>query len=159
MPEPPESVKEWPLVGDAGLPVLGARLDQSSGGAGQDRSAAASRSAAACWRLRPDAGTGAIQFLIGVIVAGFLFSPAPALVDDINRFSRRLASEQGETFVQIAGATIRAVARGVIGVAALQAFLVGIGLVVAGIPAASLITAVALVLGIIQIGPAPWSSR
>ena len=52
-------------------------------------------------------------------------------------------------------ATIRAVARGVIGVAALQAFLIGIGLVVAGIPAASLITSVALVLGIIQIGPTP----
>jgi len=55
--------------------------------------------------------------------------------------------------VQIAGATIRAVARGVIGVAALQAFLIGIGLVTAGVPGASLLTLASLVLGIIQIGP------
>ena len=55
--------------------------------------------------------------------------------------------------MQIAGATIRAVARGVIGVAALQAFLIGIGLVTAGVPGASLLTLASLVLGIIQIGP------
>ena len=57
--------------------------------------------------------------------------------------------------MQIVGATIRAVARGVIGVAALQSFLIGIGLAVAGIPGASLLTLASLVLGIIQIGPAP----
>ena len=50
--------------------------------------------------IAADAGTGALQFLIAVIVAGFLFPPAPALADDVNRLSRRLASEQGETFVQ-----------------------------------------------------------
>jgi predicted PurR-regulated permease PerM len=41
----------------------------------------------------------------------------------------------------------------VIGVAALQAFLIGVGLVTAGVPGASLLTLAALVLGIIQIGP------
>jgi predicted PurR-regulated permease PerM len=45
------------------------------------------------------------------------------------------------------------VSRGVIGISALQAFLVGLGLVAAGVPAASLITSAVLVLGIIQIGP------
>jgi predicted PurR-regulated permease PerM len=45
------------------------------------------------------------------------------------------------------------VARGVIGISALQAFLVGVGVMVAGIPAATLITSAALVLGIVQIGP------
>ena len=73
----------------------------------------------------------------------------------MKQLSRRLASQKGETFVQIAGATIRAVARGVIGVAALQSFLIGIGLVIAGVPGASLITLAALLLGIIQIGPTP----
>jgi len=68
-------------------------------------------------------------------------------------FSRRLASGRGERFVQLAGATIRAVSRGVIGVSALQAFLAGVGLVAAGIPGASLITSAVLILGIIQIGP------
>ena len=82
-----------------------------------------------------------------------MFSPAPSLVNAILKFSRRLASGRGEKFVQLAGATIRAVSRGVIGVSALQAFLAGVGLVAAGIPGASLITSAVLILGIIQIGP------
>jgi len=54
---------------------------------------------------------------------------------------------------RLAGATIRAVSRGVIGISALQAFLAGLGLTAAGIPGASLITSAVLILGIIQIGP------
>jgi predicted PurR-regulated permease PerM len=75
------------------------------------------------------------------------------LVSAATLLSRRLASGRGEKFVQLAGATIRAVSRGVIGISALQAFLAGLGLVVAGIPAASLITSAVLILGIMQIGP------
>jgi predicted PurR-regulated permease PerM len=45
------------------------------------------------------------------------------------------------------------VSRGVIGISVLQALLAGIGLMVAGIPQASLITFGVLVFGIIQIGP------
>jgi predicted PurR-regulated permease PerM len=45
------------------------------------------------------------------------------------------------------------VSRGVIGISALQALLAGLGLMVAGIPGASLITSAVLILGIIQIGP------
>ena len=40
-----------------------------------------------------------------------------------------------------------------IGISALQAFFAGLGLMVAGIPGASLITSAVLILGIIQIGP------
>ena len=152
VPSPPETVKSWPLVGDSiyqfwqlastnlqeawakiapQLKSVGATLLQTAAGA----------------------GIGALQFLAAIIVAGFLFPPAPALTDAVNKFSRRLAPETGETFVALAVATTRAVARGVIGVSMLQALLIGAGLVVAGIPAASLITSIALILGILQIGP------
>ena len=154
VPSPPASVKEWPLVGE---PVY-----QFWDLASTNLQAAFVKIAP---QLRPvgsglllvaaEAGTGALQFLIALIVAGFLYPPALALVDAMNRFSHRLAAEQGEAFVLIVGATIRAVARGVIGVAALQSFLIGLGLAVAGIPGASLLTLASLVLGIIQIGPAP----
>jgi predicted PurR-regulated permease PerM len=82
-----------------------------------------------------------------------LFSPAPSLVNAIILLSHRLASERGEKFVQLAGATIRAVSRGVVAVSALQALLAGLGLLVAGISGASLITFAVLILGIIQVGP------
>jgi predicted PurR-regulated permease PerM len=69
-------------------------------------------------------------------------------------FARRVASDRGEEFVQLAGTTIRVVARGVIGISALQAVLAGLGVLAAGIPGASLITSAVLILGIIQVGPA-----
>ena len=62
---------------------------------------------------------------------------------------------RGGHFLEIAVATIRNVANGVIGIALLQAALLGIGMVVAGIPFAGAITFVALVLAIVQIGPNP----
>jgi predicted PurR-regulated permease PerM len=55
--------------------------------------------------------------------------------------------------VQLIGSTIRSVARGVVGIALLQSLLAGVGFIVAGIPAAGLLTFLALLLGVVQIGP------
>lgn len=101
------------------------------------------------------AGTGmsVLKFFISVIIAGFLFIYARPLVGGMKMLARRLEAERGEEFVTLAGDTIRAVSRGVVGIAALQALLAGIGLTAAGIPAASLLTFAILILGIIQIGP------
>jgi predicted PurR-regulated permease PerM len=152
IPSPPASVKDWPLIGVSiyqfwdlastnlsaafativpQLKPLGARL----------------------LRVGADTGLGILKFLIAVLVAGFLFSPAPALVEAVKRFSRRLNPERGEELVGQAAATIRAVSRGVIGISVLQALLAGIGFMTAGVPQASLLTFAVLVLGIIQIGP------
>jgi predicted PurR-regulated permease PerM len=152
LPPPLETVKSWPLIGN--------QIYQFWDLASNNLQEALAKIAP---QLRPigssllliasDAGTGAIKFFIAIVIAGFAYSPAPSLVDGIIKFSRRLAKERGEEFVQLAGATIRAVSRGVIGISALQAFLAGLGLMVAGIPGASLITSAVLILGIIQIGP------
>ena len=99
------------------------------------------------------AGTGIIEFLMAVVLAGFLLSPGPSLVEATGGFSRRLVSKRGEEFVQLAGATIRSVSQGVIGVSLIQALLAGIGLMVAHVPGASLIAIIVLILGIVQIGP------
>ena len=152
LPPPPHAVKTWPIIG--------ASIYQFWDLASTNFQAALAKTAPL---LKPvggillgfaeGAGIGIIKFFIAIVLAGFLFSPAPSLVNAILLFSRRLASGRGEKFVQLAGATIRAVSRGVIGVSALQAFLAGVGLVAAGIPGASLITSAVLILGIIQIGP------
>jgi predicted PurR-regulated permease PerM len=152
VPLPPDSVKNWPMVGDAiyqfwtlastnlreALTQVVPHLKPLGG---------------MLLHIATNAGVGAIQFLIALILAGFLFSPAPALVEALRMFARRLASERGEKFVELAGAAIRAISSGVIGISVLQALLVGVGLKVAGIPGASLITSAVLVLGIIQVGP------
>jgi predicted PurR-regulated permease PerM len=66
----------------------------------------------------------------------------------------RISGRRSEQMVKLAGSTIRNVSRGVVGVALVQSFLAGIGFLAAGIPAAGFLAFIALVLGIIQIGPA-----
>ena len=56
-----------------------------------------------------------------------------------------------EDLHQLVTATIRSVATGVIGVAFIQAILLGIGFIGAGIPAAGLLAIVVMIVGIIQL--------
>jgi predicted PurR-regulated permease PerM len=153
LPAPPASVKDLPLIGD---PIY------------QFWNLASTNLAEALAKLVPqlkpvgtvllgiaaDAGTGILKFFAAIIVAGFLFAPAPSIIGAVKKFLRRLVPERGEEFANLAGATIRAVSRGVIGISVLQALLAGIGLMMAGVPAASVITSAVLIFGIIQIGPA-----
>lgn len=57
----------------------------------------------------------------------------------------------GEHYMNIIGATVRSVANGVIGVAFVQALLVGIGLFVVGVPGAGLLSILAMALGVVQV--------
>jgi predicted PurR-regulated permease PerM len=59
--------------------------------------------------------------------------------------------ERGAQFTVLSVATIRAVAQGVIGIAFIQAILVGLCLLVAGVPLAGVLAVVVLVLGIAQV--------
>jgi predicted PurR-regulated permease PerM len=68
-----------------------------------------------------------------------------------NIFSRIAGQARGELLAQLSIATIRAVAQGVIGVAAIQAILVGLALMLAGIKIAGVLAIITLVLGIAQV--------
>src|SRR5262249_47103914 len=94
-----------------------------------------------------------LKFIIAVVISGFLFIPGPSLIHSIKNVLGRVAAARGKEVVDLAGATIRNVSRGIIGVAILQALLAGIGLLFAGVPAAGLFSFLVLVFGIIQVGP------
>jgi len=66
-------------------------------------------------------------------------------------FSRVIGSDRGDAFARLSTATIRAVAQGVIGIAFIQAILVGLALLVAGVPWAGVLAAITLVLSIAQV--------
>jgi predicted PurR-regulated permease PerM len=152
LPPPPEAVKTWPVIGDTIYQFWD--LASTNFRAALDKIAPLLKPVGGILLgIAEGAGTGIIKFFIAIVISGFLFSPAPSLVNAIILLSHRLASGRGEKFVQLAGATIRAVSRGVVGVSALQALLAGVGLMVAGISGASLITFAVLILGIIQVGP------
>jgi predicted PurR-regulated permease PerM len=66
-------------------------------------------------------------------------------------FARIVGYERGDKSTALAVATIRSVALGVIGIAFIQAILVGLCLLFAGVPLAGVLAVVVLVLGIAQV--------
>ena len=104
--------------------------------------------------LAGNAGVGTLKFLLSVALAGFLFPYGSQLVAAGRGFLYRIVPEQSEHFLELAGATIRAVSQGVIGVAIIQSLLAGIGFKLAGIPSAGLLAFAVMLLSIVQIGAA-----
>jgi predicted PurR-regulated permease PerM len=153
IPLPPESVKGWPLIGE--------QMYRLWSVAATDTKAALLQVAP---KLTPLAGRllgigesvifGLLEFVASIVIAGFLFSPGPRLVDVLGALLRRILSDRGKEMVHLVGGTIRNVSRGVVGIALLQSLLAGLGFLVVGIHAAGLLSFIALVLGIVQIGPA-----
>jgi len=152
VPAPPATVKTWPLVGDALYQFWDLAFTNLKEALGRIMVYLKPYSRNLLGVAR-GAGIGIVEFFVSVIVAGLLLPSGPSLVDGVKRLFRRIDADRGDAFVEMAGMTIRTVSRGVIGISLLQALLAGIGLFVAGVPAAGLITFAVLVLGIIQIGP------
>jgi predicted PurR-regulated permease PerM len=103
--------------------------------------------------IAQDALVGLLELLAAIVISGFLFARGPQIADALSVVVGRMLSFRGKELVQLAGETIRSVSRGVIGIALLQAFLGGAGFLVAGVPAAGVLAFLALLLGILQIGP------
>ena len=153
VPSPPEGVKQWPLIG----PQLYEFWNQASNNIRATLREAApylKPLAGVMLAFAGNAGVGTLKFLLSVVVAGFLFPYGPQLVAAGRGFLYRIVPEQSEHFLELAGATIRAVSQGVIGVAIIQSLLAGIGFKLAGIPSAGLLAFAVLLLAIVQIGSA-----
>ena len=100
-------------------------------------------------------GLVVLQFLLTVAIAAVLYSTGEEGAERVRRFARRLAGERGADAVQLAGDAIRGVALGVGVTALVQSVIAGLGLAVAGIPFAGLLTALMFMLCIAQVGPLP----
>ncbi len=96
-----------------------------------------------------------VQFLLTVGITAILYTSGETAGARVLRFGTRLAGAQGEAAVRLAAQAIRAVALGVVLTALAQAAFAGIGLLIAGIPFAAVLTAVVFILSLAQIGPFP----
>jgi predicted PurR-regulated permease PerM len=96
-----------------------------------------------------------LQFLLTIVLAGILYAQGEGALSFVQRFGRRLAGDRGTAAVALAGQAIRAVALGVVVTALVQSIMGGIGLAIAGVPFAALLTAVMFLLAVAQIGAGP----
>lgn len=154
VPPPPVGIHDWPVVGqqiEEAWTLAAGNLDAAVHRYGPELLPAGSVVLARAAAI----GADVLKFVASVIIAGLLFLPGPRLAFGARAFASRLVAPRGAHFVDLAGATIRNVSRGVIGVALLQALLAGLILAVAGIPGAGLVAFLTLLLCIVQIGAAP----
>lgn len=94
-----------------------------------------------------------LQFLLTVIIAVILYDRGDVAAAGVRSFARRLGGVKGEEAVLLAARAVRGVALGVGVTAIVQSVLGGIGLALTGVPGASILTAVMLILCVAQIGP------
>jgi predicted PurR-regulated permease PerM len=145
------------------VPLAGAQIEAtwnrlaSEGMADLVEQARPYASAAAAW-FAQQAGSIAlllVQFLLIVVLSAVLYAGGESWATWLRRFGHRLADEQGERMVVLAGKAIGSVALGVVVTALLQSALGGIGLAIAGVPFAGVLTAIMFALCIAQLGPIP----
>jgi predicted PurR-regulated permease PerM len=93
------------------------------------------------------------MFVVSIVIAGVFLANADGANQAALTFFRRLAGERGANFVELAAATVRSVAQGILGVAIIQAVLGGLGCLVAGVPGAGLWALLILLLAVVQLPP------
>jgi predicted PurR-regulated permease PerM len=151
IPVPSERVRTWPLVGKkifdfwskayADLPGLVQTMQPKISELGRD-----------ALGMVASIGKTMLLFLASFIVANIVMAYGDSAASSARGiFSRVAGSSRGEELAKLAHSTIRAVALGVVGVAAIQALLVGLALLLAGVPGAGVLAIVTLVLGIAQV--------
>ena len=152
VPPPNEKVAGWPLIGKRVHNVwseaatnLQATLHKHSGQV----------KAFSTWLLKTVASTtkGILGFAVSIIIAGVFMVGAATSYNAFRAVGHRLAGERGADFVDLSVATVRSVAKGVLGVAFIQTLLAAIGLLVMDIPGAGIWASIILLLAIMQLPP------
>jgi len=155
VPQPPAWVAQVPLVGSK----LAGRWQQiaAAGPEGISARLAPLTGEVALWFVGQVGSIGLLllNFLLTVIITAILFANGETAARAASGFALRLAGPQAENAVQLAAQAVRAVALGVIVTAILQSALAGIGLAIAGVPFAPVLTVVMFILAVAQIGAWP----
>jgi predicted PurR-regulated permease PerM len=151
IPPPRPGVAAWPLVGPQlhatwqlahdDLPALVKSLQPKLG-----------ELAKSALTMVASIGGAILAFVVAFIIAGIIMAFGKGS-DRVSHaiFARIVGYERGDKATALAVATIRSVALGVIGIAFIQAILVGLCLLAAGVPLAGLLAIIVLVLGIAQV--------
>ena len=152
IPEPPEKVAQWPLVGDKLYAIWKqAHTNLSS----VLRTYGPQLKDFAITLLGKAGGTikDVLMIVVSVAIATVLLVTADKGTEVARKIISRFTGPKGPEHQALATATIRGVMLGVIGVAVIQSVLAALGMVLVGVPAAGLWALMVLILAVIQIPP------
>jgi len=149
---PDASVAEWPLIGENVYNVWNDAAANLEGTLNKFEDQLKSLGGQVV-RFAGSMAIGILQFVLSIIIAGVFLVGAEGGYRMSQTFASSLAGERGKALTDLAVETIRSVAKGVLGVAIIQALLSSVGLVVMHIPAAGIWTFAVLMLAIMQLPP------
>jgi predicted PurR-regulated permease PerM len=156
IPPPGENVKSWPLIGSK-LSEYWMEASTNLTAFIASHSDQVKSLVLTLLDLLKTTGKGILVFTLSIVISGFLLFYSEPAGRFVQLLLMRIAGKIGESMVYTAGLTIRNVAKGIIGVAVIQAILAGIGMVLAGIPFAGVWILLCLLLAVMQIGLFPVS--
>ena len=154
IPQPPESLKNWPLVGNKAHQLWGQMsvgVDSLVNKYPDEVRSLATTSIS----LLATTGKGLLIFAVSILISGIFLAYGNQSANFARMIFNRLINSTKFDMASIAAITIRNVVRGILGVAIIQSLCAGIGFAVAGIPYAGIWTLLCLILAIIQIGIFP----
>jgi len=152
IPPPDQSVASWPVIGPSVYETWSAAAENLADTINkfepQLKNTAQSLLSAA-----GSLAVGVLIFAFSIIIAGVFLVSADNGYRVARRIGQTLSEEHGKNMIDLSVATIRSVAKGVLGVAIIQALLSAIGLVAIGVPFAGIWAGMVLLLGIMQLPP------
>jgi len=150
VPQPSESVRSWPVIGEP-LYKFWSLASENLGAALSKMTPQLKKVGIRLLSTAANVGVGVLKFLVSIVIAGVLLANAAGGTQAARAFATRLTGERGTMAVELAEATVRSVAVGILGVALIQSILAGIGCLVVGVPGAGLWALLVLILAVVQL--------
>ena len=149
--QPKPAVADWPLVGKQVYSTWNAAADNLPAFL-KDNKVPLQNLAKRLFSAAANAAGSLLLFLGALIVAGIMMAYGESGGQAIQRiFSRMTDPVTGPRLQTLSTATVRSVATGVIGVAFIQALLLGVGFIMADIPMSGVLALIVMFLGILQL--------
>jgi predicted PurR-regulated permease PerM len=150
IPAPRPGVEKWPIVGEK-IHAVWAQAHSDLPGLVRNFQPKMGDLAKNALAFVASIGAGLLQFLAAFVIAAIIMAFGKSAEKGSRAIFERLAGrEHADEFIKLSTGTIRAVAQGVIGIAFIQAILVGLALLIAGVPWAGVLAVIVLILGIAQ---------
>lgn len=150
VPPPSESIRSWPVIGEP-LYESWNLASNNLGDALGKMTPKLKEYGISLLSTVANTGVAILMFVVSIIIAGVLLANDAGGGQVARALARRLAGEQGTNVVELAMATVRSVALGILGVALIQTLLAGLGFLIVGLPGAGLWAFAVLILAVVQL--------
>jgi predicted PurR-regulated permease PerM len=98
-------------------------------------------------------GQGLLELTLVVFITFFFYRDGNRLATHLSRLAEKIAGDLGERMLQLSRSTIMGVMIGIVGTAAAQGLIALVGFLIAGVPAALLLSAATFFLSMVPVGP------